>query len=70
MSDFKPHSSSVSLDDLLRANKDQFDRIFSAQMAGGSQAEAPAPGGATAARADATAALNARFGNGLSLIHI
>ena len=31
MSDFSPLSSSVSFDDLLKANKQQFDKIFSAQ---------------------------------------
>src|SRR5215469_15296073 len=32
MSNLNPLSNSVSLDDLLKANKQQFDRIFSAQM--------------------------------------
>ena len=31
MANFNPLSSSVSFDDLLKANKQQFDRIFSAQ---------------------------------------
>ena len=31
MADFSPLSSSVSFDDLLKANKQQFDKIFSAQ---------------------------------------
>src|SRR5215469_9168496 len=32
MSNLNPLSNSVSLDDLLKANKQQFDRIFTAQM--------------------------------------
>jgi hypothetical protein len=31
MANFNPLSSSVSFDDLLKANKQQFDSIFSAQ---------------------------------------
>jgi N-methylhydantoinase B len=33
MADFSPLSSAVSFDDLLKANKQQFDKIFSAQTA-------------------------------------
>jgi len=43
MPDIKPHSSSVSLDDLLDANRKQFDEIFSTQMRGGRRAPAGAP---------------------------
>ena len=31
MTNFSPLSSTVSFDDLLKANKQQFDQIFSAQ---------------------------------------
>ena len=31
MTNFSPLSSTVSFDDLLKANKQQFDRVFSAQ---------------------------------------
>ena len=32
MVDMNPHGKSVSLDDLLKANKEQFDKIFASQM--------------------------------------
>ena len=32
MADINPHAKSVSLDDLLKANKEQFDKIFASQM--------------------------------------
>ena len=62
MSNPTSHAGAVSLDDLLRDNKDQFDRIFTAQMAGGDLAAAGADT-ASAAPAGIAARLNARFGD-------
>lgn len=66
MSETKPHASAVSLDDLLQANKAQFDRIFTTQMSGGAAAGAAVPA-APAEAGDATARLNARFGDTWSM---
>ncbi len=41
MVDLHPHAKSVSLDDLLKANKDQFDKIFARQMDEVGLVEAP-----------------------------
>lgn len=72
MSNLSPLSSAVSLDDLLKANKQQFDRIFSAQMKEiGLDAASPrlprtadlaSAGEAPAESSDLYASLNARFG--------
>ena len=43
MADLKPPSASVSLDDLLKANRAQFDRLFDTQMGNGIGAPAPSP---------------------------
>ena len=65
MTDLKPLSGSVSLDDLLKANKEQFDRIFTTQMEGGSaRPEQPRTG--PSGPKDATAELNAQFGKAWS----
>ena len=41
MVDLNPHAGSVSLDDLLKANREQFDRIFTSQMGEVGLVEAP-----------------------------
>jgi len=78
MANFNPLSSSVSFDDLLKANKQQFDRIFSAQteelgVLGVSHrpptdADLVSASLASAAEApaDIYAMLNTRFGSGWS----
>ena len=78
MANFNPLSSSVSFDDLLKANKQQFDRIFSAQteelgVLGVSHrpptdADLASASLASAAEtsADVYAMLNTRFGSGWS----
>lgn len=65
MSDSKSQAATASLDDLLRANKAQFDRIFTTQMSGGATADTAAENAAH--DGDATATLNARFGNAWSM---
>jgi N-methylhydantoinase B len=69
MSNLNPLSNTVSLDDLLRANKQQFDRIFAAQMQERGRA-APAQQSLSQAAADPSGAadaiydvLNRRFGS-------
>jgi N-methylhydantoinase B len=78
MANFNPLSSSVSFDDLLKANKQQFDRIFSAQteelgLIGVSHrpptdADLASASLASAAEvsSDVYATLNTRFGSGWS----
>src|SRR5580658_5364434 len=76
MSNFDPLSSSVSFDDLLKANKQQFDKIFSDQvqelgLLGSSHrpatnadlASASMASEAAAAPSDVYAILNDRFGS-------
>jgi len=69
MPDIKPHSSSVSLDDLLDANRKKFDEIFSTQMRGGAQARpapaAPAPAEPEAPEPGTDAAAPATTGTAL-----
>jgi hypothetical protein len=43
VSNLNPLSNAVSLDDLLKANRQQFDRIFAAQMQNPGRAHAPPP---------------------------
>lgn len=66
MNETKPHAATASLDDLLRSNKAQFDRIFSTQMSN-SPGEAAASDSAALEAADANTALNARFGDDWSM---
>ena len=78
MANFNPLSSSVSFDDLLKANKQQFDRIFSAQTEElgvlgvnhrpPTDADLDSASLASAAEtsADVYATLNTRFGSGWS----
>jgi N-methylhydantoinase B len=78
MANFNPLSSSVSFDDLLKANKQQFDRIFSAQTEElgvlGVNHRPPTDAdlasaslaSAAEARSDVYAVLNTRFGSGWS----
>jgi N-methylhydantoinase B len=79
MTNFSPLSSTVSFDDLLKANKQQFDRIFSAQtqelgLLGASRRPVTAADLASASLAaegagepfDVYAMLNARFASGWS----
>jgi N-methylhydantoinase B len=76
MTDFSPLSSSVRFDDLLKANKEQFDRIFAAQTSdlgllatsrrpptGEDLASASLASEATGEEADLYAMLNERFGS-------
>ena len=69
MSNLNPLSNTVSLDDLLKANQQQFDRIFAAQMQDLGRAATTQPL-STQASSDATAEadavsdmLNRRFGS-------
>jgi N-methylhydantoinase B len=78
MANFNPLSSSVSFDDLLKANKQQFDRIFSSQteelgLLGASHRPPTAADLASAslasaaeAQSDVYATLNERFGSAWS----
>src|SRR5579875_2655318 len=79
MPSFNPLSSAVSFDDLLKANKQQFDKIFSAQtkelgLLGASQRPATTADLASASLAseqsgqssDLYAMLNERFGSAWS----
>src|ERR1700749_1823955 len=79
MANFNPLSSTVSFDDLLKANKQQFDTIFSAQtkelgLLGVSHrppttadlASASVSSEAAAKSGDLYAVLNERFGSGWS----
>lgn len=73
MADINPHAKSVSLDDLLKANKEQFDKIFASQMDEVGLVQAPhrppthedlesASLKAETAAGDTTDMLNQRFG--------
>ncbi len=73
MPEMTPHSSRTSLDDLLKANREQFERVFSAQMGGAAtaaqtaeQPSATTLSTPTRARGGATDMLLARFGGGWS----
>jgi hypothetical protein len=78
MANFNPLSSSVSFDDLLKANKQQFDRIFSAQTEElgvlgvnhrpptNADLTSASLASAAGAPSDVYAALNERFGSGWS----
>src|ERR1700733_12130505 len=76
MANFNPLSSTVSFDDLLKANKQQFDTIFSAQTkelgllgvthrppTTADLASASVSSGAAAKSGDLYAMLNERFGS-------
>ena len=73
MTEITPHSSRTSLDDLLKANREQFERVFSAQMGaapspstGDMSDQSAAPAVPLRARGGATDMLLARFGGGWS----
>ena len=77
MVDVNPYGKSVSLDDLLKANKEQFDKIFSSQMGDVGLVEAPhrpatqedlesASLRAHRGAGDVTEMLDQRFGSGWS----
>ena len=77
MVDLNPHAGSVSLDDLLKANREQFDRIFTSQMGEVGLVEAPhrpathedlesASLEAHAPAGDVSEMLDRRFGTGWS----
>jgi len=78
MPEMTPHASRTSLDDLLEANREQFDKVFSTQMGHSALADASAPPSSDAgqtlaaaparakARDGATDLLLARFGGGWS----
>ena len=74
-----PHAQSVSLDDLLKTNKDQFDKIFASQMGDVGLVDsthrpptradlesASLQAQADSHAGDATELLNERFGSGWS----
>jgi len=47
MPEMTPHTSRTSLDDLLQANREQFDRVFSAQLRNAPAATAAPAAGPT-----------------------